>query len=161
MQTQLKTNQFVTISHILLIAVYSILSILKFNVSSHLSIVTFYRVLTAWTFFGGLADLFITCMIWFVFDDKATPVVFRHGEHSYSVMNIINEEAYLTGEAEIEEEEEEEMSARHSSVHRRDTLISDRMIAQFFNNEVEGPDRDWSEPYEFEDQMEDEADEPQ
>ena len=98
-------------------------------------------------------------MIWFVLDDKGTPDVFRHGEFSYAVLNVINEDAYLTGEAKIEEEEEE-VSARHSSFHRRDTVISDRMIAQFFQ-EVEGPDRHWSEPYGFDDQKEDEVDEPQ
>ena len=66
-------------------------------------------------------------MIWFALNEKETPVVFRHGEHSYSVLNVINEEAYLTSDVEIEEEEdEEEMPTRRSSFHRRDTLISDR-----------------------------------
>ena len=49
------------------------------------------------------------------------------------------------------------MTASSSNFHRRDTLISDRMIAQFFT-EVEGPDRDWSEPYEFDDLQDDYAD---
>ena len=92
MQTQLKTNHFVTISHILLIVIYSILSIFffNFNFNSYHSSVPLSRICTAWTFFGGLADLFITCMIWFVFDDKGTPNVFRHGEFSYAVLNVIN-----------------------------------------------------------------------
>ena len=99
-------------------------------------------------------------MIWFVLDEKGTPDVFRHGEFSYAVLNVINEAACLINDVEIEDEEEqeEEMFTRSSSFHRRDTIISDRMISLFFN-EVEGPDRDWSEPYEFDYQREDEADE--
>ena len=129
-QTQLKTNQFVTISHILLIAIYSILSVFQFNYISY-SNVAYFRVEIAWTFFGGLADLFIACMIWFVFDEKGSPVVFRHGERSYSVLNVINVDAYLTNDIDIEEEEE--ISSAHSSFNRLDSLISDRMISLFFN----------------------------
>ena len=106
-QEQAKTNQFVTISHILLIAIYSILSILFFNVDS-ISSLPKNMIITAWTFFGGLSDLFIMSMIWYVFDDKSTPDVFRHGDYSYSVVNVINEHASLNNDVEIEEYKEEE-----------------------------------------------------
>ena len=42
-QTQLKTNQFVTISHILLITIYSVFSVLFFNVKLG-NKVSFYRI---------------------------------------------------------------------------------------------------------------------
>ena len=61
---------------------------------------------------------------------------------------------------ESDDGEEEENAGRESIIYRGITLISDRMIALFFN-EVEGFDRDWSEPYEFNDQEVEEADEPQ
>ena len=89
----------------MLILIYSILSILYFNVES-LNLVQDYRSYTAFTFFGGLADLFIMSMIWFVLDEKATPDVFKQGRYSYAVLNVINEDAYLTSDVEIEEEEE-------------------------------------------------------
>ena len=65
-------------------------------------------IITSWTFFGGLSDIFIMSMIWYVFDDKSTPDVFSHGDYSYSVVNVINELASLNNDFEIEEGKEEE-----------------------------------------------------
>ena len=74
-------------------------------------------------------------MIWFVLDDKGTTDVLKHGEFSYAVLNVINEAASLNNDADKEEEEEEEeMFTTPSSFHRRDTLISDRMISLFFHD---------------------------
>ena len=89
-------------------------------------------------------------------DDKGTPDVFRHGEHSYPVLNIIVKGSLLLNE-ECNNEEEEEACSRESIINKSITLISDRMISLFFQ-EVEGPDRDWSEPYEFNKKNDDYAD---
>ena len=45
-------------------------------------------------------------------------------------------------------EDDEEIAGRES-IDSQNSLIGERMISQFFH-EDEGPDRDWSEPYELE-----------
>ena len=44
---------------------------------------------TAWSFVGGLSDLYITCMIWFVLNDESKPDVLRHGNRSYSLIDVL------------------------------------------------------------------------
>ena len=88
MQSKLNSNHFITVSHVVLILPYTILSLLDFNLSGYLSIVTFVKVEIAWTFVGGVSDLFISCMSWFILDSKETPDVVRHGNWSYAVLNV-------------------------------------------------------------------------
>ena len=38
---------------------------------------------------GGLSDLFITVMVWFILDDKAKIDIFTKGDRSYPVMNVV------------------------------------------------------------------------
>ena len=109
-QKKLRTNRVVTVSHILLITVYSVLTVLYFNEppGGGISRISLTRVATAWTFFGGLTDIFITCMIWFLLDDNSYPTVFRHGNYYYAVTNVIKESAYNINYEEVAEEKDEE-----------------------------------------------------
>ena len=40
---------------------------------------------TAFTFFGGLADIFLSLMLWFILDDQKQPAVVIDGDRVYSV----------------------------------------------------------------------------
>ena len=42
-----------------------------------------------------MADLLITVMLWFIFDEESTPDIFSHGNYSYPVLNVINEGSFL------------------------------------------------------------------
>ena len=72
---QLKINKVVTSSHIVLILLFTVFSILHFNVATtsgkqgdlHNLLVSV-KLQTVWTLVGGVSDLFITCMLWFVLD---------------------------------------------------------------------------------------------
>ena len=77
----MKINYLVTISHLALVLLYTLLSMAHFFgiIVPYKSSVNYYKVSSAWTFVGGVADLFITCMIWFVLDEQASPDVFSHG----------------------------------------------------------------------------------
>ena len=56
----------------MLVIVYSVLSTTSvfLNVVGEVGEVSIIRIKTALTFFAGLTDIFITCMIWFVLDEK-------------------------------------------------------------------------------------------
>jgi len=56
---------------------------------SWMSDATYHRIATAWTFIGATSDLFITCMIWYILDENASPDVFRQGKFTYAVLDII------------------------------------------------------------------------
>ena len=55
----------------MLVIVYSVLSTTSvfLNVVGEVGPVSFTRIETALTFFAGLTDIFITCIIWFVLDE--------------------------------------------------------------------------------------------
>lgn len=68
--------------HILLLTVYSTLSMLLSaneiqNISFEQYIIKTYREKTAITFFSGLLDLFVSCMAWFITDEDYNPKIIR------------------------------------------------------------------------------------
>jgi len=70
-----KLNLVVTLSHILLIVCYTVASFFTFNLpysngSEDHDLVPAFRASSAWTFIGGVCDLFLTIMIWFALDEK-------------------------------------------------------------------------------------------
>jgi len=80
----------VTLLHIVFILAYTVLSIFVFIADgSWMSLATHDRIETAWTFVGAASDLFITCMIWYILDENATPVLFKQGRFTYSVLDVI------------------------------------------------------------------------
>ena len=127
-QTQLKINRFVTLSHIILVLLYTLLCLLHFNVpatAGKYSKVAEYRVKSAWTFVGGVSDLMITCMLWFIFDEQATSHIFRHSGKSYPVLDIVK----APMRSSVNSIEEEEIAGRASSDTSNISLIGERMIA--------------------------------
>ena len=77
-----------TVSHVVVILVYTILSYLGLNVFRQIAL-SDARTLTTWNFVGGVSDLFIALNIWFILDEKKTPEVFRQGNWSYAVLNVV------------------------------------------------------------------------
>ena len=76
--------------HVVFILAYTVLSIFVFIANGNwMSYATYYSLFTAWTFVGAASDLFITCMIWYILDENATPVVFKQGRFAYSVLDVI------------------------------------------------------------------------
>ena len=56
-----------------------------------LSTLTSYRIETVWTLISGLADLFISCMLWFIMAEKA-PDVIKQGNRAYNVLDVVKSE---------------------------------------------------------------------
>ena len=50
------------------------------------------KVQSAWIFFAGISDLFLTCMLWFIFDLDGTPSIFRDTSENrtYALLDVIS-----------------------------------------------------------------------
>ena len=100
---------------------------------------------SAFFFFGGMADIFLSLILWFILDSEKTAAFYMDGERVYAVRNVIKTNIPSLNDDCVYEEEQEELDGRLSTyVSSRSSSISKRMIDQFFT-EVEGPDRDWSQ----------------
>ena len=45
---------------------------------------------SAFTFFGGLADMFLSIMIWFIFESQKSPTVIFDGNRVYVVDQVVS-----------------------------------------------------------------------
>ncbi len=45
---------------------------------------------SAFMFFGGVADVFLSVMLWFILDSKKRPIIFVHGDRVISVGSVVN-----------------------------------------------------------------------
>ena len=89
---------------------------------------------TAFYFFGGAADLFLSIMLWFILDDKQAPAVLLDGDRSYSVVEVlrtaqsceINSDSDL-GQSFKEDDKSEKPAG--SFYTDRSSGIAERMIA--------------------------------
>lgn len=72
---------------------YTLLSILAYNVLSFSQAVAYIRVSTAWYFFGGLQDIFIAYMMFFTLNDEVRVFSDDRSSNSYQVIEVINVEA--------------------------------------------------------------------
>jgi hypothetical protein len=99
-----KVNRFVTVSHIVVTLAFTVTqSILPLTYN----IVPSDRMHTAFLFFGGLADIFLSVMLWFILDtDKAVAVVV-HGNKVYAVTDVIKASFSSINEYSMEDEEKE------------------------------------------------------
>ncbi len=83
--------------------------------------------------FGGVSDIFLSCMIWFIYDEEGTPTIFRDERHNstYAILDIIKpKDSFRSSVGSLDSfdtKSEEEAESRPDSMR-----ISDRMIAQFF-----------------------------
>ena len=100
---------------------------------------------TAFVFFEGVGDLFLSVILWFILDDERLPAFIADGDRVYPVIEVIKVEDSNTS-INIDCEEEEEPESRATSFDSfNSSLISKRMIDQFFKDVVEGPDRNWQD----------------
>ena len=81
-----KVNTIVTTSHIVVTLAFSVSQTIRFLNKSALSEA---RMTTAFFFIGGMADLFLSVMMWFIFDNDNAPTVFVDGERVYVVSDVI------------------------------------------------------------------------
>lgn len=84
--------------------------------------------------------MFLSLMLWFIFDEKKLPDFYIDGERTYSVIDVLKERYSASGS--ISYDEDDEISTL--SIGRDSSDTSERMISQFFT-EVEGPDRNWQD----------------
>ena len=79
---------------------------------------------------GGVCDLFLTCFLWLIFDDKRSPSVLKHGTSTYAVIDVIKLKNSTIGE-ESSDEDEDNVS-RGTSV-TQSYRVCDLLVAQFFD----------------------------
>ena len=85
-QSRLRTNKVVTASHICVVIGFSVIQALSLFNGTHIDP---WRRQSAFFFFGGLADLFLSVMIWFILDDESTPTIYLDGNKVYPVLDVI------------------------------------------------------------------------
>jgi hypothetical protein len=85
-------NHAVTVIHITVILGFTVTSIFFYNMPGF-SAVEATRAMTAWTFAAGASDIFLTCMMWFILDEKSKSDIFRHGSRSYAVLDVVSSRA--------------------------------------------------------------------
>ena len=140
-----RVNIFVTASHIL---VTLGLSVSQTSIIYRKNSVQGSRMYSTFAFFGGSADLFLSVMLWFILDNRKAPTILVDGDRVYVVSEVIKASQSAINpdcdeEDNTKEDDDENDAPAGDSDYRRPSLISKRMIDQFFHEE-EGLDRDWS-----------------
>ncbi len=82
-----KVNTLVTASHIGVTLAYTLTQAI---IVFHKSITQNFRMYSAFYFFGGLADIFLSIMLWFILDSQKQAAVLVDGNRVYSVADVIN-----------------------------------------------------------------------
>ena len=86
---------------------------------------------TAYYFFGGAADLFLSLMLWFILDLEKTPALFVDGDRVYAVTNVIGQND-SSSSINCDDEIQVGVSGRENSyVSTHSSFVSKRMIQQF------------------------------
>lgn len=86
-QRKKKINFLTTLAHLFLVFIYTLFSILHFNVDKTRkgdNIVT-YKIWDVWAVVGGLGDLFISLMVWQILDFKSEADLIISGQSVYEV----------------------------------------------------------------------------
>lgn len=94
---KLSLNMYVTLSHALLISMYTAVSFVSFNFIVNPQ--TQFKLYTAFTIAGGILEIFIACMVWFIIDENEAPSIIRdeYRKVSYHVLDIVKRDE--SGEA--------------------------------------------------------------
>ena len=77
-----KVNTLVTASHIGVTLAYTVS---QFIIIFEKNLTQEYRMTSAFYFFGGLADLFLSLMLWFILDSEKAATVLVDGDRVYAV----------------------------------------------------------------------------
>ena len=64
-------------------------------------------------FFGGMADIFLSLVLWFILDSEKSATVIGTGERIYAVQNVIRLDSSVNNFDCVEEEEEIELPSRN------------------------------------------------
>ena len=80
-----KMNTLVTISHIGVTFAFTITEILVIFSEAFSN----RRIFSAFYFFGALADLMLSLMLWFIIDDNKAVAVVMDGDRVYAVIDVI------------------------------------------------------------------------
>jgi hypothetical protein len=125
-----KINTLVTVSHICVTLVYTFTQIL---VSVEKNEVQALRMNTALYFFAGLADIFLSLMLWFILDDAKEAIVYIDGDRVYSIEEIIaSNHSSINQDGQDLKSSIAQIEASSSIYESFNTLgISQRMIKQF------------------------------
>ncbi len=81
-----KINTFVISSHIGVTLAYTLTQAIIIFRKSKTQI---YRMESAFYFFGGMADIFLSVMLWFILDSQRQATVLVDGNRVYSVADVI------------------------------------------------------------------------
>lgn len=145
----LELNNAVLSAHLFLIFVFTIISIIHFNVKATNGSTGSNNILSSrwesvWTFVGGIADLYISCTLWIVTDPEQTPIAFSQGNRSTVVLDIVRPNSSVIN-SEVDDSQFVQQESYRNSTGFNDSTVGDKLIAQFFREIKEGPDRDWLE----------------
>ncbi len=83
-------------------------------------------MLTAFYFFGGAADLFLSLMLWFILDENKAPSIFVDGDRVYAVEEV-SKLKHSTNSYDCEDDSVI-ISGTNSFFSGSSSLISKRMI---------------------------------
>jgi hypothetical protein len=82
-----KVNTLVTASHIGVTLAYTLTQATIIFCKTDTQ---YYRMNSAFIFLGGLADMFLSVMLWFILDSHKQATVLVDGNRIYSVADVIN-----------------------------------------------------------------------
>ena len=144
------------ISHFIFSICYTVVSIFRFNMTRFgsfdlspngqifTSLSNSYQILSTFTIFSCLSDIFLACMTWFILQDE--PQFFKDVKfnRTYEILDIIKERktysVAISSDTQLDDQNEDD-----ANDYRITQYLSDRMIAMFLDTDVdEGPDRDWT-----------------
>jgi hypothetical protein len=90
-----KVDTVVTVSHIVVTLAYTISqAVIIFNRNMTQN----WRMISAFVFFGGLSDIFLSLMIWFILDSNRSLTMMVDGDKVYAVAEIVNTSLSRTNE---------------------------------------------------------------
>ena len=77
-------------------------------------------------------------MAWFALNDEASPDLVIQGDRIYAVLDVIKNMSSSLNE-------EDDLIAGRQTIYSRGSLVGDRLIRQFFEEEFEADDFGWEE----------------
>ena len=90
-------------------------------------------MLSSFYFFGGVADLFISIVLWFIFDETKTPSVLFDGRRVYTVIDVVR---LSDSGINTEDLEDDHVAQGESMVFSHNSMtVAEKMIEQFFELE--------------------------
>ena len=95
---------------------------------------------SAFIFFGGLADLFLSVMLWFILDSEKTASFQIDGDRVYAVTDVVQLDDSSINVNCLDESDKQRSDRASSYFSNSSNSISKQMIKQFFT-EVE--DHSW------------------